>query len=81
MTAVGCRFIIVVKGASSDVIFTFDEEPMCRQTTVDVSSQARQNGSQCSEWKLGTSNPRNGLPSLGGFSENDTARTPRAALR
>ena len=33
-------------GASADVAGIFDDDPMCMQTTVCVSSQAAKNGSQ-----------------------------------
>ena len=66
--------IITSTGASSDVTEIVDDEPMCRHTTVPVSSHARQNGSQWSVWKLG-------YPSLVGFSENVTARQPFSATR
>ena len=49
---------------SSDGIW--EDEPMCRQTTVSVSSQAAKNGSQAPEWI-------DGRPSGCGFSENVTA--------
>src|SRR6266508_452868 len=51
-----------------------DDEPMCKQTIVPSSSQAAQNGSQWSSWKLGSR-------SLAGFSENETAWQPLAAMR
>ena len=49
----GVIVIITSTGASSDVTEIDDDEPMCRQTTVPVSSHARRNGSQWSLWKLG----------------------------
>src|SRR5437588_9146278 len=52
----------------------FEEEPMCMLTTVRVSSQARQSGSQYPEKMLGR-------PSQGGHSENATAQEPLAAHR
>ena len=66
--------IITSIGASSAVTEIDDDEPMCRHTTVPVSSHAAQNGSQWSVWKLGS-------PSLAGFSENVTARQPFSATR
>ena len=50
---IGCNVIITSIGASTDVITSCDDEPMCRHTTVPSSEHARQNGSQWSEWKLG----------------------------
>src|SRR5580698_9369866 len=61
-------------GASADVAGIFEDEPMCMQTTVLVSSQAAKNGSHCPLWMLGS-------PRWGGISLKQTARTPRAALR
>ena len=49
----GVTVIITSTGASSEVTAIDDDEPMCRHTTVPVSSHARQNGSQWSVWKLG----------------------------
>src|SRR5215211_7425892 len=70
----GCRVIMTSMGASTDVITSADEEPMCRQTTVPSSEHAFQNGSQYSEWKLG-------CPSFSGFSEKVTAWHPFLATR
>src|SRR5262245_35238166 len=70
----GVTVIITSTGASSEVTAIDDDEPMWRQTTVPVSSQARQNGSQWSVWKLG-------YPSLVGFSENVTAWQPFSETR
>ncbi len=53
-------------GASAAVMTRDEDEPMCRQTIVPSSEHADQNGSQWSEWKLGSF-------SLAGFSENETA--------
>ena len=61
-------------GASSDVITSCDDEPMCTQTTTSSSQHAFQNGSQWSEWMLGH-------PSFDGFSENVTAWAPFGAVR
>src|SRR5690554_5314156 len=62
-------------GASGEVAGIFDDEPMCMHTTVEVSSQACQSGSQCSlSWI-------EGRPRWYGISENASARTPRSALR
>ena len=41
-------------GASAEVAGIFDDEPMCMQTTVPVSSQAAKNGSQSPLWMLGS---------------------------
>jgi hypothetical protein len=49
----GVIVIVTSMGASADVICIDDDEPMWRHTTVPVSSQACQNGSQWSVWKLG----------------------------
>ena len=70
----GCSVIITLMGASTEVMVSCEEDPMCRHTTVPVSDTARQNGSQCSLWKLGQ-------PSFSGFSEKVTARHPLAAIR
>ena len=61
-------------GASAAVMIICDDEPMCRHTTVPVSEQAAQNGSQWSLWKLGQ-------PERSGFSEKVTAWQPLAATR
>src|SRR5580692_4673311 len=61
-------------GASAEVAGIFDDEPMCMQTTVWVSSQAAKKGSQYSLCMEGS-------PRWGGISLKQTARTPRAALR
>ena len=61
-------------GASSAVTTSCDDEPMCKDTIVSSSQHADQNGSQWSEWKLGSF-------SLAGFSENETAWQPFAAAR
>ena len=66
---IGCSVIITLIGASIEVIVSCDDDPMWRHTTVSSSDTARQNGSQCSLWKLGQ-------PSFSGFSENVTARQP-----
>ena len=70
----GCRVIITLMGASTEVMVSCDDEPMCRHTTVPSSLTAFQNGSQCWLWKLGQ-------PSFSGFSEKVTARQPLAAIR
>ncbi len=70
----GVTVIMTSTGASSDVTEIDDDDPMCRHTTVPVSSQACQNGSQWSVWKLG-------YPSFVGFSENVTAWQPFAETR
>ena len=71
---IGCSVIITLIGASTDVIVSCDDDPMCRHTMVPSSLHACQNGSQCSLWKLGQ-------PSFSGFSENVTAWQPLAATR
>src|SRR2546426_11701187 len=63
-------------GASADVDGIFDDEPMCMQMTVSVSSQAAKNGRQKLSASCTEGNPRNG-----GISLKHTACTPRAALR
>ena len=65
----GCRLMSTSIGASTDVITSVDDEPMCRQTIVPSSLHAVQNGSQWSLWRLGSF-------SFSGFSENDTAWQP-----
>src|SRR5436309_5235567 len=71
---IGCNVIMTLIGASGDVTTSWDDDPMCRHTTVPSSLHACQNGSQWSEWKLGQ-------PSLDGFSENVTAWQPFLATR
>jgi hypothetical protein len=61
-------------GASRAVITSLEEEPMCRHTMVPSSTHACQNGSQWASWKLGSLR-------CDGFSENETAWHPFAALR
>ena len=61
-------------GASGDVAGMRDDEPMCMQMTVDVSSHAAMNGSHAPEWI-------DGSPRCGGISLKHTACAPRAALR
>src|SRR5437588_8466130 len=61
-------------GAPSDAVGVVPDEPKCRQSTVSVSSHARKNGSQWSEYS-------DGKPILSGDSVNETARNPRSALR
>ena len=56
------------------VITVVDDEPMCRQITVPVSTQAARNGSQWSLCQLG-------WPSFSGFSEKVTAWHPFSAMR
>ncbi len=55
-----------MKGASGEVAGMREDEPMCMHTTVPVSWQAVNSGSQCPEWI-------DGSPSGCGFSENATA--------
>ena len=40
------RVELTMNGASGDVLGIFDDEPMCMQTMVSVSSHASKNGSQ-----------------------------------
>ena len=47
---IGCSEIITLMGASTDVMVSCDDEPMCRHTMVPSSRTAFQNGSQCSLW-------------------------------
>src|SRR4051812_22097507 len=61
-------------GASVEVAGICDDEPMCMQTRVPVSSHAAKNGSQYPECSVGS-------PSMAVISENATAVTPRDALR
>src|SRR5581483_6371841 len=70
----GCSVMSTSIGASCAVMTNDDDEPMCRHTIVSTSEQACQNGSQCSEWKLGSF-------SFSGFSENETAWQPFSARR
>src|SRR5437899_12216963 len=63
-------------GASAEVDGIFDDDPMCMQMTVPVSSHAAKNGSQKLDGSWMDGSPRNG-----GISEKQTARAPRAALR
>ena len=63
-------------GASADVDGIFDDEPMCMQTTVPVSSHAARNGSHQPSLSCIDGKPRNA-----GISENVTARQPLPALR
>ncbi len=71
---IGGSVIMQSIGASGAVIVSDDEDPMCMHTTTCSSEQARQNGSQWSECRLGQ-------PSFDGFSENVTACAPLAAVR
>src|SRR5471030_2894423 len=71
---IGCSVAVTSNGASADVTTIEDDEPMCRLGTIPMSWHAAQNGSQCSECKLGK-------PSFDGFSENETACTPISASR
>jgi hypothetical protein len=71
---IGCSVIITSMGASGEVMVSCDEDPMCMHTTTDSSLQARQTGSQCSEWI-------DGQPSFDGFSLNVSAWQPFWATR
>src|SRR4051812_34877180 len=66
---------LTMNGASGDVDGIFELDPMCMHSTVPVSWQAVKNGAQCS-WSC-----TDGSPRWYGFSENVTARLPRAAHR
>ena len=57
-----------MNGASGDVAGIFDDEPMCMQTTVSVSSHAWKNGSQNLSLSC-----TDGRPSGYGFSEKAIA--------
>src|SRR5579875_2045930 len=61
------------KGGSGDGSGAQPDEPVCRQTTVPVSSQAPRKGSQWPLW-------REGRFSLDGISAKLTALKPRSAL-
>jgi hypothetical protein len=71
---IGCSVIMASIGASMAVMTSWLDEPMCRQITVPVSSQAARNGSQWSLCQLG-------WPSFSGFSEKVTAWQPLPAMR
>src|SRR6516164_4666850 len=60
-------------GASLDVVGVDPDDPTCRQTTVSVSAHAARSGSQCPLWI-------DGRPRGSGFSQNEIALNPRAAL-
>src|SRR5205807_4845693 len=61
-------------GASAEVAGILEDEPMCMQTVVRVSSHAAKNGSHSPVWMLGR-------PRCTGISLKHTARAPRSALR
>ena len=67
---------LTMNGASGDVAGIFDDDPMCMQTTVSVSSQAAKNGSQYRPCRGSTAGP-----SGYGFSVKATAWPPLAAQR
>lgn len=69
----GMRVVMASMGVSGDGTGDQEDAPVCRQTTVPVSSQAAKNGSQCWEWI-------DGSRSLVGNSGKTTALKPRAAL-
>ena len=50
---IGCSVIITLMGASTEVMTSWDDEPMCRHTTTPSSQHARHSGSQCSLWNDG----------------------------
>ena len=64
----------VARGASAEVAGIDDDDPMCIDTVVSVSSQASHSTSQ---WPV----YMDGRPSLNGFSEKATAWLPLAAQR
>src|SRR5262245_37099442 len=66
--------IDVASGASGAVLGIFDDEPMCIDTVVAVSSHAAQSGSQAPEY-------RDGSPSAAGFSVYAIAKLPLSAHR
>jgi hypothetical protein len=66
--------IVTPSGASVEVDGIFVPDPMCRHTTVLVSSHAAKKGSHSPLWMLGR-------PRTAGISLKHTARAPRAALR
>src|SRR3954470_2123835 len=69
----GKRLVYNASGAPGDRAAVHDDEPLCRQTTVSVSSHARSNGSQCGSIIGGSFRST-------GFSGKLTALNPRAAL-
>ena len=58
--------MLVASGASGDVVGIEEEEPMCIETVVWVSSHACHRGSQSPEYNVGN-------PSFEGFSLNAIA--------
>ena len=66
--------IDVARGASGEVEGIDDDDPMCIDTVVSVSSHASHTVSQAPVYM-------DGSPSLDGFSENATAKQPLAAQR
>ena len=66
--------IAVDGGASGEAAGIFDDDPMCMHSTVRVSSQIANSGSQYPVWMLGS-------PRCVGISLKQIARAPRAALR
>src|SRR5580658_11296303 len=74
MMFIGVTVISTSMGASTEVITSSEDEPMCMQTVTCSSLQAAQNGSQWSVWMLGQ-------PSLEGFSEKVMAWAPFLAQR
>jgi hypothetical protein len=72
----GAHDIVTSIGDSSDIVYRRLEEPICMHTMVPVSSHAAMRGSQWPSrlWIVGR-------PNMAGFSENETARDPFAAVR
>src|SRR3954453_24078039 len=68
--------MLATKGALAEIFGITDDEPMCMHTTTPVSLHAAHTGSQ---YPLGSW--MSGKPNGVGFSENASARTPRAAIR
>src|SRR6266700_3014281 len=70
----GNKLVYSSSGAPGDRAAVHDDDPLCKQTTVSVSSHARRNGSQCRSI-IG------GSPMSTGFSGKLTALNPRSAFR
>src|SRR5258705_2128407 len=66
--------IVTAIGASGDVMGSLELDPMCMLMTVSVSLHTAKNGSQWSEWTLGSFR-------RGGSSEKATAFDPLSAHR
>ena len=70
----GTGVVYSSSGAPGERAAVHDDEPLCRHTTVSVSSHARRNGSQ---WSVCIDGSRRST----GFSGKLTALKPRSALR